>query len=390
MYPLFVNNLKEGMRTGRPIYDEVGDLLLNQGMALTDRYIRRLREKGFTYIYIEDADTADINIQETLDERIRNSAIKRLRDSYDLTSQLTPDVKGESAAKVKKTLRDPDFRKNFNAQFPWQAVMSEVDQIMDDVLRHDILTGVTFVKSYSDYVYQHTIDTTVAAVMLGKKVGLDHQKQKDLAIGCMLHDIGYLFIDEELLDKQEELTDAELETIYDHAALGYELLRGSPRIGIIPPHIAYQHHENQDGTGYPRCLTGTNKIEEHHEQGHILGLAEICAVADVYDALSSPRSFRPAFPPDKVVGEMRRMAGTRLNRSLVWLFLEMIPVFPLGSMVRVTNGQYQNHFGIICRIDREKLDKPVVRVLLDRFKNKIKPIELDLKKEPELTIQSII
>jgi HD-GYP domain-containing protein (c-di-GMP phosphodiesterase class II) len=390
MYPLFINNLKSGMRVGRPIYDELGDLLLNQGMALTERYIRRLGDKGFTYIYIEDADTADIDIQETLDERIRNSASKRLRDSFDLTQRLSPDIKGESSAKVKSMLRSRDFRKNFNAQFPWQAVMSEVDQIMDDVLRHDVITGMAFVKSYSDFVYQHTIDVTVAAVMLGKKLGLDHFKLKDLAIGCMLHDIGYLFIDEELLDIREDLTEAQLEQIYDHAALGYELLRGSPRLGIIPPHLAYQHHENQDGTGYPRCLTGTNKYEEKHEKGNILALAEICAVADVYDALSSPRPYRKAFPPDKVVIEMRQMAGTRLNRSLVWLFLEMIPVFPLGSMVRITKGQYQNHFGIICRIDRENLDKPVVRIMLDRFKKRIKPVEIDLKKEPDVTIQSII
>jgi len=154
---------------------------------------------------------------------------------------------------------------------------------------------------------------------------------------------------------------------------------------VLANHVAYQHHERQDGLGYPRGLHGTHRVIrnglEKHERGRILLDAEICAVADVYDALGADRPYRPALPPDQIIRMLRGLAGTHLNREIVAYLLSILPVYPLGTEVVVQTGTYVGFRGIVCGVDRAEMDKPVVRLLFDRQRHRIQPIEIDLRRE---------
>jgi hypothetical protein len=166
----------------------------------------------------------------------------------------------------------------------------------------------------------------------------------------------------------------------DHAVLGYLLLRDNLRLGVLPPHVAYQHHEWQDGSGYPRGLTGTNRVVhgvEIHVPGRITPMAEIAAIADFHDACSADRPHRRRFPPDQVWRMVRDAAGRQLNREMVDRFLMALPPFPVATQVLITGGRWQGYTGVVARVKRD-MHHPVVRVLANELRERIEPFELDL------------
>src|SRR5207245_6686634 len=127
-----------------------------------------------------------------------------------------------------------------------------------------------------------------------------------------------------------------------HPQVGYDMLRKLRPSEVIANHVAYQHHERQDGTGYPRGLHGHNRVQrapvERGATGRVLLDAEIVAVADVYDALGSDRPYRAALPPDQVVRTMRRLAGGQLHRALAAQLIPVLASSPRGSEAVVATG----------------------------------------------------
>src|SRR4051812_46192520 len=105
---------------------------------------------------------------------------------------------------------------------------------------------------------------------------------KDLTLGCLLHDIGKQYIDERILNKPGKLDAAEFERMMEHPRLGFQLVRQMPLPSPRPAHIVLQHHERQDGDGYPNKLFGTNRIlrtdRERFDARRITLMAEIAAI----------------------------------------------------------------------------------------------------------------
>jgi HD-GYP domain-containing protein (c-di-GMP phosphodiesterase class II) len=228
------------------------------------------------------------------------------------------------------------------------------------------------------------MDVAVTATMIGRLVGHDRATLRKLAVGCLLHDIGRIFVDDAVLDRPGPLTAEELARVREHTSLGYLLLRDNLRLGVLAAHVAYQHHERQDGQGYPRGLTGTNRIVqglEIHVPGRINPFGEIAAIANAHSSLSSSRPHRPAAPADQVWRLIREGAGTRFNREMVDLFLRVLPPYPVGTQVVVAEGRWKGFHGVVATAPREALDRPRVRLLADDRDQRIDPVTLDLARE---------
>jgi hypothetical protein len=118
-----------------------------------------------------------------------------------------------------------------------------------------------------------------------------------------------------------------------------------------------------------------------HLPGRIMALGEIAAIADFHDALSTARPDREPLAPDEVWQVVRGAAGGHLNRELVELFLSVLPPYPLGTQVLVTAGRWRDHSGVVARVNREALERPVVRLLGDPAGNRISAVDVDLRKE---------
>jgi HD-GYP domain-containing protein (c-di-GMP phosphodiesterase class II) len=241
---------------------------------------------------------------------------------------------------------------------------------------------MTALKTHDNYTFCHSVDVTITAIMLGKKLYFDRPALRQLALGCLLHDTGKMFIEPALLTKPGKLTPNEFELIKKHPTLGYQLLRSIQKHEFLANHVAYQHHERQDGTGYPRGMRGVNRVARDAVRGdRILLIAEIAAVADVYDALSSDRPYRPGMTAEQIVEQMRKMAGPHLNKEIVQHFLSILPVFPVGLEVRITQGRLKGYRGVVARVHPRAMDRPVVRVLYDDRDHRVQAFDYDLLKE---------
>ena len=159
----------------------------------------------------------------------------------------------------------------------------------------------------------HTQRVTATALQLAQSMGLSDSEMVHLRRGALLHDIGKMGIPDRILLKPGPLSDEEWEIMRRHPVYAYNLL--SPIEYLRPAlDIPYCHHEWWDGGGYPRGLKGPQTPLA----------ARIFAVVDVWDALSSDRPYRPAWPPEKVRAHLLSLAGTHLDPGIVPLFMEWL------------------------------------------------------------------
>jgi HD-GYP domain-containing protein (c-di-GMP phosphodiesterase class II) len=156
----------------------------------------------------------------------------------------------------------------------------------------------------------HGARTARYAVPLGHAAGLSPAELNDLCLASLLHDIGVLTIPQELLDKEEPLTDEEYALFQSHPRAGAELLAPIPVLRVAALWIAH-HHERWDGCGYPYGLRGT----------FIPLGARILAVADTFDSLTSPQPYRPAIKSESALRLLQELAGSQLDPNLVALFI---------------------------------------------------------------------
>ncbi|GMR04142.1 MAG: response regulator [Thermodesulfobacteriota bacterium] len=150
-------------------------------------------------------------------------------------------------------------------------------------------------------------------VDLGKLVGLSSEEMEILEYASVLHDIGKIGVNELILNKQGPLDAGELEHVRVHPEIGERILQGIPLMERVAE-IVVTHHENYNGSGYPRGLKGKE----------IPLCARIIAVADLYDAMSNDRPYRKGFPPERIIDEMKRVSGTQLDPGIVDIFINNI------------------------------------------------------------------
>lgn len=394
MRRIAVREAQPGMQLARAIYNERGDVLLNFGVQLTERYLAELHQRGVRFLYVEDPDTDDVVIEEIVSERVRLMAARDLFRVYTSLQQLAKPLQRASRVERRRAMQRRDFVAQVRELPGLEDLLHDLESVIEETISVETFHGITTLRAYDGYTFIHVFDETIVALLIGRRLCLRREQLRELAAGCILHDIGKVFIPKEILNKPGKLTPEELAQVREHPRLGYELLRTMRPKEILANHVAYQHHERQDGQGYPRGLKGTNRIVTDpvaaRSTGSIILYAEIAAVADVYDALGSDRPYRPAMAPDVVAMALREAAGTHLNREVVRAFLDILPVYPLGCEVLVRSGPHVGYRGVVVQVAPGQLDRPVVRLLYSpRGERLRKPIELDLRDDPSIVLTAL-
>ena len=168
-----------------------------------------------------------------------------------------------------------------------------------------------------------------------------------------MHDVGKLQVGQGLLTKPDQLTDEEMMLMRGHPWFGFEILRAQRGHLSIPSiHVALQHHEKYDGTGYPRGLAGTD-IHEY---------SRIVSIADVYDAVTSDRPYRKALLPHEAYELMLFNGSQHFDPMILPLFLQRIAIYPVGTVVRLNNGD----IGVVTSVPPEMPLRPTLRLILDK------------------------
>ena len=163
------------------------------------------------------------------------------------------------------------------------------------------------------YTCGHSERVGMLARLVGREMGLPPEALQELEWAGLLHDIGKIGIPERILNKAGRLTDEEYAIIKQHPQMSYDVLKPVASLGRVLDAVV-QHHEDWDGGGYPRGLKG----EE------ISILARILRVVDVYDALTSARSYRGAYGNDRAMAIIRKDSGTKLDPKVVEKFVELM------------------------------------------------------------------
>lgn len=351
MRRILLQNITPGMRLAKPLYSADGIVLLNAGIELQDRFIGRLTELDVTYVYVEDALTQDIDIPDVVSEQARVEAVAAAKNIME-NVKLGQGVDASQAKKISNMLVD-NLCKN-----------------------HGTLMNFIDMRTRSDYLFSHSVNVCILAIMTGISLGFDELKLRDLGVGALLHDVGETLIPSQIIGKAGRLTPDENAEVKKHPELGFDILRKNPDISLMSAHCAYQHHERFNGCGYPRKLQGN----EIHQFAHIV------AIADVYDALTSDVAYRNAVPVYEALAIIDKAGGTYFDQELVQAFTDNIAVYPIGSTVRLSNNQ----IGVVVDISHEAKTKPVVRIIRDENNQPIdKWIEIDLSKNPRMYIADV-
>ena len=214
MRAIETEQLKNGMKLARTIYDDTGRVLLKAGCELSDRYIKKLSSFGIPFIYVEDELVGHLDVGDVLDDRVRIQTVKALK-------HVTENARMRS---------EVDFR----------PVSDMVNQILDELATvPNMLVQLMDIRGANMYEYNHAVAVCVLSIMTGMTLALDDLKIKTLGMGAILHDIG-----------------KSLSQGPEHTLHGFEILHNNKALNVMIAHVAYQHHERYDGTGYPRHLKG--------------------------------------------------------------------------------------------------------------------------------------
>jgi putative two-component system response regulator len=186
----------------------------------------------------------------------------------------------------------------------------ELDRARTETLQLLALAG----EYRDDDTAEHTERVAAMAAQLAQRLGLDAQTVEDLREAALLHDVGKIAIPDHILLNPGTLSEEEQEIMRTHAVLGSRLLRGSASPVLqMASVIAASHHEWWDGSGYPAGLAGER----------IPLVARIVAVADVFDALTHDRPYKPAWPLERAVARIERGAGSQFDPQVVSAFMRM-------------------------------------------------------------------
>jgi len=198
-------------------------------------------------------------------------------------------------------------------------------------------------RQSDEYTYQHSVDVAVLATVIGRLAGYDADGLAELAQAGLLHDIGKRTIPDQILNKAGRLTDQEMEIVKQHSQRGFDIIKDIPGISNDVKKAVLQHHEKMDGTGYPLGRTGA-EINKY---------AQILTIADVYDALTHKRVYKPSMSAAEAFGIMVRSIGGD-NKELFLQFFNHLVFYPINSKVILNNGK------IAIVIDNKNNREPIV------------------------------
>lgn len=389
-----IDVLQPGMILAKSVIDDQGNILLRQGVHLTADYIDTLARRGVLGVYISDGDTDDIDMEDMLSDEVRRKTQLTLTRIFSFVQEISANLTNLNTDAVVAAIKDPGVVNALRDHKGFNQLETSVTSILGEIIGADMLMNISQIRSHNDTIFTHSINVTVAALMIGKRLHLNQNDLKRLGSGCMLHDIGKIFVNNDLLRPQNNrpLSPEQQRLLRDHPRLGYELLRFRNPDAVMTNHVALEHHERQDGLGYPRGLHGTNRLNRlNSDNRNILLIAEIAAVADVFDMLSINRPGCRALTPRQIAETMRRLAGNVLNRELVELFLSMIPVLPPGIHIVVRAGRYTDYRGVVVRVEnQDKPDRPLVRLLYNPQGERIVPVNLNLARESAVEVEAML
>ncbi|PKM50939.1 MAG: hypothetical protein CVV02_09525 [Firmicutes bacterium HGW-Firmicutes-7] len=353
-----IDSLTVGMVLGDDVINSNGLILIPRKTAIQQKHVFRLKLYDILSVVV-DLDTVMEEVVEKFPEE----------EAY------TPNVSNQQNFSEFRTV----YHKKEEAIKSQLHAISNGEPInIDDLLTisQSLLDGLStkgelfnylyHLKANDDYTYTHSINVSLLCNIFGTWLKLPPAQVKDLTSAGLLHDIGKVKIDQTILNKPGKLTPEEFDLIKTHSRLGYDAIKDQPISDAIKAGVL-MHHEKMDGSGYP---LGLHEADIHE-------FAKIISIVDIYDAMTSNRTYHKKFSPFKVIQVFERESFGLLDTAYLFVFLENIAHNYLGKDVKLSNGK----IGKIVFIHNTAPSRPIVEVGEEM---------IDLMTASSLTIDEII
>jgi len=333
--------------------------------------------------------TEDVVPEDVISEEVRLQAKAKLSDKIaEIKSQA--EFRDMSYTKASDLIKK-GYLKKVNITYDMRI-------IVEDILKEISTAGAKFlntmmIKSTQTNFVDHAVNTTVIAILIGRKYRFSKIELSSLALGAFLHDIGKIVLEQ--ITGANGKTAAEL--YREHPTFGYLMIRDSPEVTPMETQVVNQHHEYQDGSGFPIGLQGQNlppiKPVARETKGQIFRLAEICCVANAFDNLAYDPFRVNSIDLENAVKKMILNSEKMYNRDIVQTLLQVTPIYPVGASIKITDivdPHLIGYRGVVARLNEEHLNKPVIILTRNKFLKKIKPVIIDTSKLSSIELQLII
>jgi putative nucleotidyltransferase with HDIG domain len=323
---------------------------------------------------------------------------------YEMIQEKMADVKNISVERLKKIVEEDALEPRkmvkktyFNAVSYTRGVINKIksgekvnikkakrviETMVDHILEEEqLLLGMTAIKDYDEYTYHHSVNVSILSIALGQRLGLNRKTLTDLGMVALFHDIGKMDIPYEVLNKPSNFTDEEWKIIRKHPVWGVKALLKLKKLDPLTTKsaiVSFEHHMNFDLSGYPRA---SKKFDLDF-------FSKIVCLADQYDAMTSSRVYsRIPMAPDKALSIMMERAGSQLDPLLFKFFINMVGVFPIGTVVMLNTKE----LGLVCESNQLFPSRPRVMIIIDRKGSRIKGHVVDLteKNDQDVFVRSI-
>lgn len=296
----------------------LGDTLVFNETPLTDAnphlhsFTKKLKRKGIEKIVISKGVTPDelkkfvAAIAST--EKVISSphiSVGMVEVKFGAEGDDVSAIVRENIGKVKALFQDVNKFRRLDMVSLEDAVIAFIATLKKEM---NVLRVISPVKSYSEYTYVHATNVSVITLFQAEALGLKGENLHDVGIAALMHDVGKMFVDKEVLEKPGKLNDQEWTQMKQHPAAGAKYLSALPDVPKLAMIAAFEHHMKFDGSGYP----GTKR---QGKKQHIV--SQMVAIADFFDALRTERPYRKAMDTAMIIGLMKEGVGREFNPLLV-------------------------------------------------------------------------
>ena len=362
-----VGELKGGEILGNCIMNSKGMVLMREGSELSPKMIGKLSRYGIRSVYIKDPEMEpflDETITDVIDIALRNKSVENIKTSFE---------KFEN--QVKKQKRNLKYG-NSGILLCEGLKKTSMNLIKEILTSKNTNVNMLDIKSIVDYRFEHSVNVAVLSIIIGVEMGLELNELEDLTYGALLMDIGFSRIDDDIVKKEGKLNQSEQEAMREHVKIGYSHINENTTFNAHVKSILMHHHERIDGSGYPNGIKGD---EIHY-------LAKIVMIADVYDALTSDRSYRPAYNPHEAIEHIMANAGVLYDFDIARIFARKVIPYPVGTYVLLSNSQK----GVITMNNSDHPLRPKLRTFGKSSYTSVNKISMDLLEKNNVTIHKVV